>query len=98
MLAVTDLRHVYANGTRALDRVTLSLPAGMFDLLRPNGAGKLTLMRIVSTLQLPTCGSVAFEATDALKEPRALRPLASSSGHRLTLNSTYVSVMRSEGC
>ena len=73
MLAITDLSHVYANGTRALDRVTLSIPAGMFGLLGPNGAGKSTLMRIVSTLQLPTCGSVVFEGADVLKDPGALR-------------------------
>lgn len=73
MLSITDLSHVYANGTRALDRVTLSIPAGMFGLLGPNGAGKSTLMRIVSTLQLPTCGSVVFEGADVLKDPGALR-------------------------
>lgn len=73
MLAITDLSHVYANGTRALDCVTLSIPAGMFGLLGPNGAGKSTLMRIVSTLQLPTCGSVAFEDIDVLKKPGTLR-------------------------
>ncbi|KQO08986.1 hypothetical protein [Sphingomonas sp. Leaf242] len=30
-------------------------------------------MRIVSTLQLPTCGSVAFEGIDVLKESCVLR-------------------------
>ncbi|WP_259466628.1 ATP-binding cassette domain-containing protein [Sphingomonas sp. PP-CE-3A-406] len=45
----------------------------MFGLLGPNEAVKSTLMRIVSTLQLPTCGSVAFEGTDVLEKPGALR-------------------------
>lgn len=73
MLAITNLSHVYADGTRALDRVTLSIPVGMLGLLGPNGAGNSTLMKIVSTLQLPTCGNVASEGTDVLKEPGALR-------------------------
>jgi len=73
MIAITNLSQVYANGTRALDDVTLSIPAGMFGLLGPNGAGKSTLMRIVATLLSPTSGSVVFEGIDVLKEPEALR-------------------------
>ena len=73
MLVVTDLSHVYANGTQALDSVTLSIPAGMFGLLGPNGAGKSTLMRTVATLQTPTAGRIRFAAIDVLKRPEALR-------------------------
>ncbi len=39
MLSTRDLTHVYPNGTRALDRVTLDIPAGMFGLPGPNGGG-----------------------------------------------------------
>jgi ABC-type multidrug transport system ATPase subunit len=73
MLAITNLSHVYDNGTCALDDVTLSIPPGMFGLLGPNGAGKSTLMRIVATLLSPTSGSVVFEGIDVLKQPEALR-------------------------
>jgi len=72
-LAITNLSHVYANGTRALDEVTLSIPSGMFGLLGPNGAGKSTLMRAVATLQTPTSGSIVFDGIDVLKQPEALR-------------------------
>ncbi|MET0374688.1 MAG: ATP-binding cassette domain-containing protein, partial [Rhizorhabdus sp.] len=58
MLELTGVTHVYANGTRALDDVSLSIPAGMFGLLGPNGAGKSTLMRTVATLQTPTAGTI----------------------------------------
>ena len=54
MLELDHVTHVYPNGTRALDDVTLSIPKGMFGLLGPNGAGKSTLMRTVATLQTPT--------------------------------------------
>jgi ABC-2 type transport system ATP-binding protein len=73
MLAIENLSHVYANGTRALDDVTLSIPAGMFGLLGPNGAGKSTLMRAIATLQTPTAGTITFDGIDVLKEPTALR-------------------------
>lgn len=73
MIAIANLSHVYANGTRALDDVTLSIPAGMFGLLGPNGAGKSTLMRSIATLQTPTSGSITFDGIDVLKEPAALR-------------------------
>jgi ABC-type multidrug transport system ATPase subunit len=73
MLTIENLSHVYGNGTRALDNVSLIIPAGMFGLLGPNGAGKSTLMRTIATLQTPTSGSIVFDGLDVLKEPEALR-------------------------
>lgn len=73
MLRIENLTHVYPNGTRALDNVTLNVPAGMFGLLGPNGAGKSTLMRTISTLQIPTSGAIQFDEIDVLANPEALR-------------------------
>ena len=73
MLELEDLSHVYANGTRALDHVTLSIPPGMFGLLGPNGAGKSTLMRTIATLQAPTEGAIRFREIDVIREPEKLR-------------------------
>jgi ABC-2 type transport system ATP-binding protein len=73
MLELVDVSHVYANGTRALDHVTLSIPRGMYGLLGPNGAGKSTLMRTVATLQSPTEGAVRFGDIDVIGEPERLR-------------------------
>ena len=73
MLELDDVSHVYANGTRALDRVTLSISRGMYGLLGPNGAGKSTLMRTVATLQTPTEGSIRFGDIDVIAEPEKLR-------------------------
>jgi ABC-type multidrug transport system ATPase subunit len=73
MLELNDVSHVYANGTRALDHVTLSIPRGMYGLLGPNGAGKSTLMRIVATLQTPTDGSIRFGDIDVIAAPERLR-------------------------
>lgn len=73
MLELQNVTHVYSNGTRALDDVTLSIPKGMFGLLGPNGAGKSTLMRTVATLQTPTSGNIRFGDIDVLREPERLR-------------------------
>ncbi|WP_428151935.1 ABC transporter ATP-binding protein [Brevundimonas sp.] len=73
MLSIKNLVHVYANGTRALDDVSLSVPNGMFGLLGPNGAGKSTLMRSIATLQTPTSGSIDFDGIDVIKDPDKLR-------------------------
>ena len=73
MLELADVSHVYPNGTRALDGVTLSIPRGMYGLLGPNGAGKSTLMRNVATLQTPTEGSIRFGDIDVVAEPEKLR-------------------------
>jgi ABC-type multidrug transport system ATPase subunit len=73
MLNISNLAHVYPNGTRALDGVTLEVPRGMFGLLGPNGAGKSTLMRCVATLQVPTSGTIRFDALDVVANPEALR-------------------------
>jgi ABC-type multidrug transport system ATPase subunit len=73
MLELNDVSHVYGNGTRALDHVTLSIPRGMYGLLGPNGAGKSTLMRTIATLQTPTEGSILFGDLDVIAEPEKLR-------------------------
>ena len=73
MLQIDELTHVYPNGVKALDDVTLAIPFGMYGLLGPNGAGKSTLMRSVATLQTPTSGQIRFDEIDVVKNPEALR-------------------------
>ena len=73
MLELSGVSHVYPNGTRALDDVSLFIPRGMYGLLGPNGAGKSTLMRTIATLQTPTAGTIRFGELDILAQPDALR-------------------------
>jgi ABC-2 type transport system ATP-binding protein len=73
MLIIENLTHVYGNGVRALDEVSLTIPRGMYGLLGPNGAGKSTLMRTIATLQAPTSGHIRFSDIDVLKTPEELR-------------------------
>jgi ABC-type multidrug transport system ATPase subunit len=72
-LTLDNVSHIYPNGTRALDDVTLSIPRGMYGLLGPNGAGKSTLMRAIATLQTPTSGTIRFGEIDVIAEPEKLR-------------------------
>jgi ABC-type multidrug transport system ATPase subunit len=73
MLSLSSLTHVYPNGTRALDDVSLEIPPGLYGLLGPNGAGKSTLMRCIATLQVPSAGRIRFGDIDVLAEPQRLR-------------------------
>jgi ABC-2 type transport system ATP-binding protein len=73
MLELKNVSHIYSNGVKALDDVSLTIPKGMYGLLGPNGAGKSTLMRTVATLQTPTAGEIIFDGIDILAEPEVLR-------------------------
>jgi len=72
-LTIEKLTHIYPNGVKALDDVSLTIPHGLYGLLGPNGAGKSTLMRTVATLQSPTSGRVRFGDIDVIASPQALR-------------------------
>lgn len=59
---------------RALDHVSLSVARGeLFALLGPNGGGKTTLFRILSTLLPPDEGHFLVAGVDAAADPRSVR-------------------------
>jgi ABC-type multidrug transport system ATPase subunit len=72
-LKIEGLSKTYANGVRALNNVSLTIPHGMYGLLGPNGAGKSTLMRTIATLQEADSGSVRLGEIDVLKQKDELR-------------------------
>ena len=73
VISVQDLRHTYGD-RRALDGVSFDVyPAEIFGLLGPNGSGKTTMFRILSTLMLPIAGRAVIMGFDAAKEPDQLR-------------------------
>ena len=74
-LKISDLSKTYPGGVRALKRVSLSIPTGMFGLLGPNGAGKSTLMRTIATLQEPDEGSIDLDGLDVLEEKEEVRKI-----------------------
>lgn len=73
MLSISNISKTYSNGVKALHNVNLEIKKGLFGLLGPNGAGKSSLMRTISTLQLPDQGSITFGGINVVKQPNELR-------------------------
>ncbi len=72
-LSTTELSHRYGERV-ALDRVSLQVaPREIFGLLGPNGGGKTTLFRVLSTLVRPESGSASILGLDLLRDSGALR-------------------------
>jgi len=70
---VEDVRHVYGD-REALGGVSFSVARGeMFALLGPNGGGKTTLFKILSTLMPPTSGVVRLWSRDLSRESLLVR-------------------------
>ncbi|UCH32619.1 MAG: ABC transporter ATP-binding protein [Candidatus Bathyarchaeota archaeon] len=62
----------------ALDGLDFKVKSGdIFGLIGPNGAGKTTALRIVSTLIVPTSGSVRVYGYDVVRDPEEVRKLVS---------------------
>jgi ABC-2 type transport system ATP-binding protein len=70
---VEALHHRYDTRV-ALDGVTFSVPRGeIFGLLGPNGGGKTTLFKIISTLLAPSGGAVRVFGEDVARQAAAVR-------------------------
>jgi len=73
VISVQHLRHVYGD-RKALDGVSFEVyPAEIFGLLGPNGSGKTTMFRILSTLMLPVDGRAVIMGFDAARQPDQVR-------------------------
>ena len=63
---------------RALNGLSFNVESGeIFGLIGPNGAGKTTTLRIVSTLLLPTSGTVKVFGFDVVKNAAEVRKIIS---------------------
>jgi ABC-2 type transport system ATP-binding protein len=60
----------------AVDRVTIRIPKGhLYGFLGLNGAGKTTIIRVLTTLLPPTAGTAKLWGHDVSTEPLAVRRL-----------------------
>jgi phosphonate transport system ATP-binding protein len=81
MLRVRELEVVYPNGTRALERTSLSFWPGVFTvLLGASGAGKSTLLRSLNGLVVPSAGTVEAEGLGNIADRRTLRQHRRATG------------------
>ncbi len=72
-IQVIELTHRYGERS-ALAGVSFTVPAGeIFGLLGPNGSGKTTMFRILSTLLRPTSGEVRVFGADLRNDPEGVR-------------------------
>lgn len=73
--------HVVFGDTRALDGFDLQMRTGeILGLLGPNGSGKTTAVKVLSTLQRPTEGSAAVFGHDVVDEPAEVRRAIALAG------------------
>ncbi|QPV61493.1 ATP-binding cassette domain-containing protein [Halosimplex litoreum] len=64
----------YADGTEAVEDVTLAVPEGQcFGFLGANGAGKTTTIKVLATLLEPTAGRVRVVGRDVTAERAEVR-------------------------
>ena len=73
MIAVENISHNYGSRT-ALSNVSFKVGKGeIFGLLGPNGGGKSTLFRILSTMMVPTEGTAVVAGSDVVSQSAEVR-------------------------
>ena len=59
---------------KALNNISFSVEKGeLFGIIGPDGAGKTTLFRILTTLILPDTGTATIEGLDVVKDYKKIR-------------------------
>jgi ABC-2 type transport system ATP-binding protein len=82
---VENLSKSYGN-TIALEATSFEVNKGeLFGFIGPDGAGKTTLFRILTTLLLPGSGSVTIEGLDVVKDYKKIRKILGYMPGRFSL-------------
>jgi ABC-2 type transport system ATP-binding protein len=73
VIQVENLTHRYGDRL-ALSNVSFEVKKGeIFGLLGPNGGGKSTLFRILSSMMVPTAGRASIAGCDVVRDPAGVR-------------------------
>jgi ABC-2 type transport system ATP-binding protein len=83
-----DIVRTFNDGdVQALKGVSLHVPRGeVFGLLGPNGSGKTTMVRILSTILSPTSGTATVDGFDVVKHPDEVRRRIGLAGQYATVD------------
>lgn len=75
MVTINNLSRTFDKGkVRAVNDVTLHVPPGeLFGVIGPDGAGKTTLFRMLTTLLLPDDGTASVDGFDIIKDYKSIR-------------------------
>ena len=72
-ISVKNISKSYGQ-VKALDDISLEVrPGELFGLIGPDGAGKTTLFRILTTLLLPNEGTASVNGSDIVKDYKSIR-------------------------
>ena len=84
-VSVHSVTHKYGTNT-ALDNISFDVKKGeLFGFIGPDGAGKTTLFRILTTLLLPTAGEAFVEGLNVVTDFRKLRQILGYMPGRFSL-------------
>jgi len=76
MIEITELVCRHADGTVAINGLTLTIPDGQFLIIcGPNGSGKTTLIRHINGLLKPAAGSIRVDGLDPAAPDNQVRRL-----------------------
>ena len=67
-IEIKNLSKTFNSGVTAINNLNLKIETGIFGLLGKNGAGKSTLMRCLTTLLVPTDGTINMLGIDVIPE------------------------------
>ncbi|MCF6357883.1 MAG: ATP-binding cassette domain-containing protein, partial [Draconibacterium sp.] len=85
MITINNISKSY-NKTEALKDISLNVNRGeLFGLIGADGAGKTTLMRIVTTLLLPDSGEAKMDGLDIKKDFKKIRHIIGYMPGRFSL-------------
>jgi ABC-2 type transport system ATP-binding protein len=85
MISISNLTKKF-DTTIAINNLSLEIQAGeTFGLIGPDGAGKTTTMRVISTAMNPTSGRVMVGSVDTAQNPEAVKQMIGYMPQRFAL-------------
>ena len=85
MITVNNIHKTYGK-VKAINGISFSVDEGeIFGVIGPDGAGKTSLFRILTSLILPDSGSATMNGLDVIKDYRKVRQIIGYMPGRFSL-------------